>query len=478
MLFNTVQGPFPPAFGMQKTGKLKTVDSWHSSAKHLSVGFETLDRELFDPEPCYELLGESGVKFARCQSGWSLCEQSPGKYVFDWLDRVVNRFLELGIQPWLGLTFGNKLYSPDAKHPSAVGCPPICYGEKAVEAWKNFIREVVRRYRGKVTHFEVWNEPDNRQFWGPGAPDPAQYVELVRITSSVIRAENPEAKIIGGAFADVQAAEECLKLGMGEFCDIVSYHSYTMYPEFYAKMFADFMRECVRRHAPHLKIWHGESGCPSQSGDHYDEWIRLFRSDEEVQAKWLARRIATDFRNGLDMFSYYHTSDLTLKPYVNGDGVPTKAGRMGLLAAPEVKPKMSYRVLQHFCALFDDSLKTCPLRSMVAYDNVYDPCLAPERPRDGFTNIIVDSCTREGYPFYLYYYPGDLQRSQTLSAALGNTFQAVAENSIAEPVLADTVSGMVYSFSRFALKDGKLFLQRIPLTDYPLILTDRKALKL
>lgn len=169
MIFNTTRGPFLPAFGLEEAGTLAPVDSRHSSAERLSVGFETLDRELFDPEECYELLGKSGVKWARCQSGWSRCEKTPGGYDFAWLDRVVDRFCELGIRPWLGLTFGNRLYSPDAKHPSAVGCPPVCYGERAVRAWENFVRAVVDRYRGRVSCFEIWNEPDNRQFWGAGS---------------------------------------------------------------------------------------------------------------------------------------------------------------------------------------------------------------------------------------------------------------------------------------------------------------------
>lgn len=75
MLFDTNQGPFPPAFGLEATGRLAPVNSIQSTAQRLSIGFETLDRELFDPDECYEVLGQSGVKWARCQSGWSRCEK-------------------------------------------------------------------------------------------------------------------------------------------------------------------------------------------------------------------------------------------------------------------------------------------------------------------------------------------------------------------------------------------------------------------
>ncbi len=476
MIFNTERGPFPPAFGLVEEGKLLPVRSKESTATRLSVGFETLDRELFDPEPCYDLLAETGVKWARCQSGWSRCEKTPGVYDFAWLDRVIDRFCEVGIQPWLGLSFGNRLYSPDAKHPSAVGCPPVCYGEKAVAAWKNFIRAVVERYRGRVTHFEIWNEPDNPPFWGPGKPSMEQYLELVHITSGVIRKAYPEAKIIAGAFSHPLSAVQCLKLGMGNDCDIVSYHSYSMHPEFCSRNYADCIREAIRTYAPHLDLWHGESGCPSESKDHYDEWLRLYRSSPEIQAKWLARRIATDFRNGLSLFSYYHACDLTLHPYVNGDGVPTKVGRMGLIHAPGAVPKLSYHVLQHFCAFFDSGLENRALKTIIGCDDVHDPRLNPQEPRDFFTNVLLDTYTRNGYPLYLYYYPGDLQRSETMSAANGNTFQTNAEKEISTPVLLDTLTGAVYRFTQFSIDNGTLHLKSVPLTDYPLVITDRDAL--
>lgn len=52
MLFDTNQGPFPPAFGLEATGRLAPVNSIQSTAQRLSIGFETLDRELFDPDEC------------------------------------------------------------------------------------------------------------------------------------------------------------------------------------------------------------------------------------------------------------------------------------------------------------------------------------------------------------------------------------------------------------------------------------------
>ena len=102
----------------------------------------------------------------------------------------------------------------------------------------------------------------------------------------------------------------------------------------------------------------------------------------------------------------------------------------------------------------------------------------PEQPRDLFTNVIADTWSRNGYPLYLYYYPGDLQRSETLSALSGSVFQAEAEEKITDPVLLDMLTGTVYGFRQFELDNGILYLKTIPLTDYPLVITDRRALSM
>ena len=477
MFFDTECGPFPYAYGLTQCGTLKCRSSVEIAHNDFGVGFETLDRELFDPEPCYEKLGECGIKWARIQSGWSKTETAPGCYDFTWQDRVVNRLTAQGIHPWMSLTFGNILYSPDAKHPSAVGCPPVCYGPEAVAAWERFVAEAVRRYRDRISHFEIWNEPDNPLFWGPGKPDAGEYTELARITSAVIRREAPEARIIGGAFSgNGNFIPECLELGLGQYCDILSFHNYGLSPEYSFCSMAKALEARIRKYAPHLKIWHGESGCPSESREHFDEWLKIYHCDQEMQAKWLARKIATTFRSGIRFFSYYHASDLTLKPYIDGRGIPTKVGRCGLLHAPGAVPKLSWHVMRHFCSLFDSELKSDAFFFRIGNDNVNDPVL--ESSSGFYVNILTDCFTRRNYPLYLYYYPGDIQREQILRSAIGNTFSAVSDHgtAITEPVLADPCTGKVFRFQDFRIESGTLHLKSIPVTDYPLIITDRKAL--
>ena len=44
---------------MKSIGKLKTYTSFEIEDSYVSIGFECLDRELFNPEKCYDLLAKT-----------------------------------------------------------------------------------------------------------------------------------------------------------------------------------------------------------------------------------------------------------------------------------------------------------------------------------------------------------------------------------------------------------------------------------
>lgn len=74
---------------MRRTGRLRLRSSLEIAASRVSIGFECVERGVIKPEKCYDLLGASGVKHARCQTGWAVCEKEKGVYDFSWLDDIV-----------------------------------------------------------------------------------------------------------------------------------------------------------------------------------------------------------------------------------------------------------------------------------------------------------------------------------------------------------------------------------------------------
>lgn len=100
---------------LKKIGKLKAKKSSEIKYSKIGLGFEKLDRDVFDPEKAYDKVAECGVKKVRLQSGWQRTEKEKGIYGFEWLDSVVDNFLERGIEPWICLCYGNSLYTESAK---------------------------------------------------------------------------------------------------------------------------------------------------------------------------------------------------------------------------------------------------------------------------------------------------------------------------------------------------------------------------
>ena len=121
---------------LKEIGRLKGVCSKESRANRLGVGFECLDRKVFDPEKVYDKIAKSGLKFARCQTGWARTETQKGKYDFSWLDSVVDNLRSRGIQPWFNVGYGNPLYMDTSPIPRASGTSPYTTAKSACKRGK------------------------------------------------------------------------------------------------------------------------------------------------------------------------------------------------------------------------------------------------------------------------------------------------------------------------------------------------------
>lgn len=478
MLFDENQGPFPAVYGMKSAGILKTRTSPEIKSSRISVGFETLDRHMFKAEACYQPLSDCGVKWARCQTGWSRCEKEKGRYDFAWLDEVADRLIAAGIKPWFSICYGNRLYCPDAPHESAVGAVPIYYGPEAIKAWENYVDALVRHFADRVDHWEVWNEPNGEWCWSSAKPNGTDYVRFARITSDIVRAIDPKAQIIGGVVCnfDMNFLEEALRAGLGDCCDILSFHVYSLIPEWGFANYVDAVKGMLDRYAPKMRLWQGETGCPSVAKDHHDEWLGIRRMDEEIQAKWVARRLLTDLRHDLELSSYFHTADLMESLYVMGDGKPSHPVMLGLLNGLTYTPKKAYFALRNLCAVFDEDTVRERLYIRLAMNEMWD--ITRTADRNLCTAIMADSYVRNGYPLYVYYSPTDLQNDNPVESVHGVEFWIEAEKTIRNPVIVDPVSGKVFHLRPGTVNGKSMTINCLPLMDYPLILTDAAAIEL
>ncbi len=464
-------GLLPPAasppfeFPYTSLGTIQPVASKDIEASPLSVGFETLDRRMFDPERAYEHVGRLGVKWARCQTGWARTERKPGQYDFAWLDDVADSLLGQGVAPWFSISYGNRLYTPDAPDESAVGWAPV-FSDEAKAAWLRYTRAISQHYADRVTHWEIWNEPNHRTFWQPHEASAKDYIELVRVTAGEIRRNIPDAVIIGGALAGMptEFLQQCLESGLGDLVDRISYHPYRPVPERNYEPTVARWQEMLARYNPDLRLWQGENGAPSVGGPRSAGALSQLAWSETYQAKWLLRRILVDLLVGVDLTSYFSMVDLAA--YNWGGGPSERTNYKGLLRAADYTPKPAYFAYQCLCTLFDARTKKISSTPL----SVLDTTLAESR----IQYIRGGQFTRDGRAIHAIWFPGELPEPfepQTARVEIPLPGEATIE----QPVLIDPLSRQVFELDGVQRQEDRLIVENLPLLDYPLLITDRRV---
>ncbi len=461
---------------MVPIGTLKTKHAKEIAGSLLGIGFECLDRGMWtDSDPVYRYAGELGIKHARLQSGWARTETRPGIYDFSWLDRSVGKLRENGIAPWLSLSYGNPLYL-ESPAPDATGCHPLV-SETARRAWLDYVAVTVRHFRGQVSSYEIWNEPDNGGFWYPPPCDLRLYAELVRITSAVIRREDPSALVIGGALTHAldssgfQTVKQLLDAGLAEWIDALSYHHYSTVIERQKPEMLQRLRECFARYGkPAMKFIQGEGGFPSRTGT--TQALAGTPASERIQAEMLLRYAVNDLAMNVSISSYFQISDFRCYRLRGVCGEPNHFGVMTFDDPP--RRKESYFALQRLAALFSSETRLEPFAAVELY-----PCDAEWEQRQYRFPVDALGCPvvcfkRNGVPLISYHRVFDVAGARPECEFI-NLDGWMEDASFEHPVVIDPMDGVVYGALEFSRREGRFRFKNIPMKSYPLFLTDLAA---
>ncbi len=300
---------------LKKIGELPRISSDKIFFSRIGIGFEKLDRDVFDPEKAYDKVAALGVKKIRIQSGWARTEKEKGVYNFEWLDKIVDNLLSRGLEPWICLCYGNPIYTPLAIPVfGAVGCPPISTEEEA-SAWLAYVKATVSHFRGRVDIFEIWNEPDCGYSWRHAEKEEIdlkqnalEYGNFALQTAKIIKSEGAQAMgfALGHAYG-LDYVNTALSTGLAEHLDYVSFHAYT-YDELRRRQYAKQLKALLNAYNPNIKIVQGETGAQSRSDGHGA--MKGYSWTEEKQTKALLRGLMEDLAEGVDFTSYFSTMDM------------------------------------------------------------------------------------------------------------------------------------------------------------------------
>lgn len=458
---------------LMKVGSVAAVQANEVGESRIGLGFEKLDRDVFDPEKAYDKVAALGVKWIRIQAGWARTEKVKGVYDFAWLDSVVDNLLRRGLRPWMCLCYGNGLYTEQAaKIFGAVGCPPICTEEEKT-AWCRYVAAVTARYRGRIGWYEVWNEPDGKWCWKHG-PSGTEYGEFVKMTAAAIRQGDAQAKIIGGSMClpGLQWLSDVLRTGAGAYMDAFTYHAYSpTETEGFNRVQA--IRALCGSYRADMEIIQGETG--SQSRSDGAGALAGGAWTEERQAKFMARHMVADLFDEVMFASYFSCMDMieALNGTVDDKASRLDYGYFGVLRAEfdgegfstgEYSPKPSYRTLQTIAAIFRGEFckSDLPVQILPAYSQRL------LRNEDVVTDLQWGGFRRaDGSACFAYWKPTEL---------LTTSYEATMSFEVAglpEPRLLDLLDGAIYRVPPANIEsDGQGFmrLKHLPLRDYPLLL--------
>ncbi|MBI2863055.1 MAG: cellulase family glycosylhydrolase [Chloroflexi bacterium] len=101
----------------------------------------------------------------------------------------------------------------------------------------DFLYALASHLRGKVTAYEIWNEPNLASEWGGGAPDPGRYAQMLQAVYGRIKAGDPNALVVtaglatngehgGFALDDLDFIQQMYNAGARGYFDVLGSHPY------------------------------------------------------------------------------------------------------------------------------------------------------------------------------------------------------------------------------------------------------------
>ncbi len=463
-------------------GKIPFSSAEDISHSRLGIGFEKLDRDVFDPNKAYDKVAAIGVKKIRLQSGWMKTEREEGKYEFAWLDEIVDKLRALGMEPWLCLSYGNPLYTPLAWEVfGAVGCPPVG-SEREMNAWLRYVAATVAHFKGRVSLYEIWNEPDLPYSWKHEAgetPDllrnAGEYGEFASKTAIIIKKTDTNAEVAAfglGRASELQYPNAALATGLYRYIDYVTFHIYSPHDARREEIIRA-LAALVHSYNPNIRLIQGESGAQTRSDGHGA--MKGFAWTNEKQVKMLLRTLICDLYCGVEFTSYFSTMDMieALHGLVADKASYLDYGYFGVLSAEfdadghatgDYSEKPSYYALQALAALLKGNVAATALPWGRKY--------LPSRRVNG-TDCTDD--TLRVYPFrlddgtnILFYWNSTPILTTTYDGTLSLSVFGQKNDNIR---LIDLRDGSIYKLPEGMIEElgcGGVLFRNLPLTDFPL----------
>jgi len=176
-------------------------------------------------------LAAMGARWIRVDVKWDVIQYGgPDSFDFSRYDALASAASARGFR-----ILGTLAYVPRWARSDACKDSFPCAPRNPAE-YAGWAEATVAHFRGRIRHWEIWNEPNISGFWRP-KPNAASYTALLKAAYPRIKAANPDAVVLAGATSpapndgtqidEVTFLEQVYAAGGGGNFDAWSHHPYT-----------------------------------------------------------------------------------------------------------------------------------------------------------------------------------------------------------------------------------------------------------
>jgi polysaccharide biosynthesis protein PslG len=200
----------------------------------------------------YPLLNVMRPVWVRKVFNWHQIERQKDNFDFSFYDNFVNNAKANEKKILAGLAYSTPWIN-NGKIKDYISRDDLKY-------FINYVEVTVKRYKGKIDAWEIWNEP-NWLFW---KGTDKEFFELSRLTADKIREIDPDAYIVGGSFQRLphNFIKNMNRAGAMENLNALSFHPYDVNPKASIRLLDDFFKLASKIDFKG-DIWISEMGYPT-----------------------------------------------------------------------------------------------------------------------------------------------------------------------------------------------------------------------
>ncbi len=195
--------PFDQAFAAQPTPVPRRTVAFTDVNPYGADFLLDTEAEEWKIDKTLEMAHDAGIGWVKQQFPWEDLQLSRGpngyydnrlnQSTWDKYDRIVRLAAKYHMQVIARLDRPPAWTRVDNRRPERPPDDFALYGD--------FVYDVVSHFKGRIHYYQIWNEPNIYPEWGEQSPDPAAYVQLLRIAYQRAKEADPNVVILSAPLA-------------------------------------------------------------------------------------------------------------------------------------------------------------------------------------------------------------------------------------------------------------------------------------